>query len=265
MVCKIGCKTVVYSGDYMHWRVYNVVVTVIHGRGFAEFFFFQAEDGIRDLTVTGVQTCALPIFPERVVRLVQEMRRLHPGLRRDASDAQARSAQLGLLLDARDLDAELTGANCCGVAAGASPEDCDVDIHGGDRSVRKDHPGGGGRSFTRPTGAGLPWSHEVAHPFVLRTLRRIRYAPAALIGRQPVAQPGALLLDSRRRAAQRHLDVVPGPEPRPGNDPVDENRRLADHDVAEAAAIGVPDQQVVVARQEPHRCGCLRVGPWRVG
>src|SRR5689334_23914098 len=25
-------------------------------------FFFQAEDGIRDGTVTGVQTCALPIF-----------------------------------------------------------------------------------------------------------------------------------------------------------------------------------------------------------
>src|SRR5437764_5016219 len=27
------------------------------------FFFFQAEDGIRDTSVTGVQTCALPIFP----------------------------------------------------------------------------------------------------------------------------------------------------------------------------------------------------------
>src|SRR5256886_14442992 len=26
------------------------------------YFFFQAEDGIRDLTVTGVQTCALPIL-----------------------------------------------------------------------------------------------------------------------------------------------------------------------------------------------------------
>src|SRR2546428_4691931 len=26
------------------------------------FFFFQAEDGIRDLIVTGVQTCALPIY-----------------------------------------------------------------------------------------------------------------------------------------------------------------------------------------------------------
>src|SRR5215204_4226903 len=27
------------------------------------FFFFQAEDGIRDHCVTGVQTCALPIWP----------------------------------------------------------------------------------------------------------------------------------------------------------------------------------------------------------
>src|SRR2546422_10112079 len=29
---------------------------------FIFFFFFQAEDGIRDVAVTGVQTCALPIF-----------------------------------------------------------------------------------------------------------------------------------------------------------------------------------------------------------
>src|SRR2546429_6858229 len=29
------------------------------------FFFFQAEDGIRDVAVTGVQTCALPICGER--------------------------------------------------------------------------------------------------------------------------------------------------------------------------------------------------------
>src|SRR2546430_11700624 len=31
------------------------------------FFFFQAEDGIRDLTVTGVQTCALPICERPVI------------------------------------------------------------------------------------------------------------------------------------------------------------------------------------------------------
>src|SRR5437762_8106967 len=32
------------------------------------FFFFQAEDGIRDTSVTGVQTCALPIFTDRSMR-----------------------------------------------------------------------------------------------------------------------------------------------------------------------------------------------------
>src|SRR6266542_6550173 len=32
------------------------------------FFFFQAEDGIRDATVTGVQTCALPISRRPVKR-----------------------------------------------------------------------------------------------------------------------------------------------------------------------------------------------------
>src|SRR5256886_5409271 len=37
-------------------RVVSLQIVIVH------FFFFQAEDGIRDLTVTGVQTCALPIF-----------------------------------------------------------------------------------------------------------------------------------------------------------------------------------------------------------
>src|SRR5205085_10053725 len=35
-----------------------------------ELFFFQAEDGVRDLTVTGVQTCALPILVEHAEGLV---------------------------------------------------------------------------------------------------------------------------------------------------------------------------------------------------
>ena len=30
----------------------------------SHIFFFQAEDGIRDTSVTGVQTCALPILPK---------------------------------------------------------------------------------------------------------------------------------------------------------------------------------------------------------
>src|SRR2546430_9626839 len=36
-------------------------------QSFVSSFFFQAEDGIRDLTVTGVQTCALPICTGRLV------------------------------------------------------------------------------------------------------------------------------------------------------------------------------------------------------
>src|SRR5437867_6318657 len=44
------------------------------------FFFFQAEDGIRDRTVTGVQTCALPISPAHRARVRSPRRRpLQPG------------------------------------------------------------------------------------------------------------------------------------------------------------------------------------------
>src|SRR2546430_334240 len=41
--------------------VASSIACKIRGLMVTVFFFFQAEDGIRDLTVTGVQTCALPI------------------------------------------------------------------------------------------------------------------------------------------------------------------------------------------------------------
>src|SRR3712207_7287072 len=37
------------------------------------FFFFQAEDGIRDIGVTGVQTCALPIFHNHLLCVAVEV------------------------------------------------------------------------------------------------------------------------------------------------------------------------------------------------
>ena len=43
-------KSGVWLGRDEGERIVNVI-----------FFFFQAEDGIRDIGVTGVQTCALPI------------------------------------------------------------------------------------------------------------------------------------------------------------------------------------------------------------
>ena len=42
----------------MHW----LLVCVVKIRSFGWFFFFQAEDGIRAHCVTGVQTCALPLW-----------------------------------------------------------------------------------------------------------------------------------------------------------------------------------------------------------
>src|SRR5260370_15640834 len=48
------------------------------------YFFFQAEDGIRDSSVTGVQTCALPILGDDVelielVLVFVEQRRIEAG------------------------------------------------------------------------------------------------------------------------------------------------------------------------------------------
>src|SRR5207249_7493179 len=45
----------------MVWGTVGVAVAVV-GTGAWSLFFFQAEDGIRDRNVTGVQTCALPIW-----------------------------------------------------------------------------------------------------------------------------------------------------------------------------------------------------------
>src|SRR5256885_9708712 len=61
------------------WRVDS-------SRGVAIFFFFQAEDGIRDYKVTGVQTCALPIYGGLQALVQHEAQREHhqyPAARED--------------------------------------------------------------------------------------------------------------------------------------------------------------------------------------
>src|SRR3989449_5126627 len=47
-----------------------MITTILHGLYSCVFvfFFFQAEDGIRDVAVTGVQTCALPIWSFPLLR-----------------------------------------------------------------------------------------------------------------------------------------------------------------------------------------------------
>src|SRR5207302_4969233 len=56
---------------------------------FLFFFFFQAEDGIRDFHVTGVQTCALPISGSRGV------------VQADSAHAEETNCRAGAPLDDR--------------------------------------------------------------------------------------------------------------------------------------------------------------------
>src|SRR5699024_11712866 len=69
------------------------------------YFFFQAEDGIRDRNVTGVQTCALPIF----IRFTLVFSLLYHG-----SDDKARFQSLSTapLHDALTLPAKIGRASC---------------------------------------------------------------------------------------------------------------------------------------------------------
>src|SRR2546422_8216743 len=55
-------------GDCVFVHKFGVIDTAVLQCSEA-FFFFQAEDGIRDVAVTGVQTCALPIFDGVKTRL----------------------------------------------------------------------------------------------------------------------------------------------------------------------------------------------------
>src|SRR5260370_22063980 len=63
------------------------------------FFFFQAEDGIRDSSVTGVQTCALPIYPRFLKRFTEYAKGVKVG------DGLEKGITMGPLANARRLDA----------------------------------------------------------------------------------------------------------------------------------------------------------------
>src|ERR1039457_178349 len=53
---------------------WSMATSITAAPGF--MFFFQAEDGIRDYKVTGVQTCALPIYEDHQVGVVSQQLRI---------------------------------------------------------------------------------------------------------------------------------------------------------------------------------------------
>src|SRR5256885_7144806 len=75
----------------------------------SSFFFFQAEDGIRDYKVTGVQTCALPILQHRRRRRRAQCARARGGAVRRGSRRASRLSAVGYR----------TGARACRGDAGA--------------------------------------------------------------------------------------------------------------------------------------------------
>src|SRR5438309_8770794 len=82
MICVFSLSVCIFS--YFFFFFFCLFLFFVF---FFFFFFFQAEDGIRDGTVTGVQTCALPISLElRVLRLELlhslELRDAHPAVLR---------------------------------------------------------------------------------------------------------------------------------------------------------------------------------------
>src|SRR3712207_7371294 len=63
------------------------------------FVFFQAEDGIRDIGVTGVQTCALPISDHETHETVETRRAVHDLIEDLQGESDRDLAPLALLLD----------------------------------------------------------------------------------------------------------------------------------------------------------------------
>src|SRR5205823_12128539 len=70
----------------------------------SNFFFFRAEDGIRDKLVTGVQTCALPIYQRsctpdgtRVFVTLSGSPRVAPGVDENRAPADKSADGLGVI------------------------------------------------------------------------------------------------------------------------------------------------------------------------
>src|SRR2546430_9162265 len=108
---------------YMTWKILIYIATfyfIFYSLfSFIFFFFFQAEDGIRDLTVTGVQTCALPICASGARRLrharagapARDLRRRDRRLLR-AARREARAGDLPQVRPARRSEERRVGKEC---------------------------------------------------------------------------------------------------------------------------------------------------------
>src|SRR5699024_11243466 len=129
-------------------------------------FFFQAEDGIRDRNVTGVQTCALPIWDPSPVRPWSRAPRAGEG-------GSSRSRRACTVSDPRPAEAV-----CPAHRAGRCPE----------------RPAGGASGWRRMRSRQRSWAHDVTaeSPGLLRR-RPTAVAAGALLMLVPFGLLSALL------------------------------------------------------------------------
>src|SRR6266498_5095293 len=114
-------------------------------------FFFQAEDGIRDADVTGVQTCALPISDRALVRAEQ------PALQQRGNAVGARHDDMGRIAAGRNARLLMDEAGA-GESAVALPVIGVDDRAGLDRSADEvgEHTSGAVRDAGKPDPATRP-------------------------------------------------------------------------------------------------------------
>src|SRR5690606_40066178 len=99
-------------------------------------FFVQAEDGIRDFHVTGVQTCALPIWPQKALHAMNPVRLAYVTGRTTLRDARVLDVGCGGGL----LSEALAGEGAVVTAIDLSPELLKVArLHGLETGVSADY------------------------------------------------------------------------------------------------------------------------------
>src|SRR6266487_3095163 len=124
-----------------------------------DFFFFQAEDGIRDGRVTGVQTCALPISDAWLKEALSRALEANERSERTAAELRAENARLRDELVRRDAELERVNAELAVLqrlvfgrsSERARPEAAARDEDGG--GARNQDRAGGGKGG-RPRGPG---------------------------------------------------------------------------------------------------------------
>src|SRR5699024_3939113 len=111
-------------------------------------FFFQAEDGIRDRNVTGVQTCALPISTRSIPISCCAPARFPRSVADESRAAAASLTSQGPLQRRGRLESDVAGESRAAAVAGAGSGAISVEVRGAGRGQpleqARDGRGGGG-------------------------------------------------------------------------------------------------------------------------